>query len=86
MSWPVSPALIIGAVIFWPALFFMIGGDREEELARLKGEYEALESAAIANECNIAPQLEAARIERERRAAEKAETRKAAGAYALPVT
>ena len=67
--------------IFWPAFFFMIGGDHEDELARLKGEYEALESAAIQNECNIGPQLEAARIERERRVAEKAEAAKAAGAY-----
>ena len=59
----------------------MIGGDHEEELARLKGEYEALESAAIQNECDIAPQLEEARIEREKRAAEKAEAHKAASAY-----
>jgi len=51
-------ALGIGAILFWPALFFMIGGDHEDELARLKGEYEALESAAIANECHITPQLE----------------------------
>ena len=63
-------ALGVGLVLFWPALFFMIGGDHEEELARLKGEYEALESAAIQNECDIAPQLEEARIEREKRAAE----------------
>ena len=63
--------------IFWPAFFFMIGGDHEDELARLKGEYEALERAAIQNECDIAPQLEQARVEREKPAAEEAEARDA---------
>ncbi|HEY2358388.1 MAG TPA: hypothetical protein VGH86_13135, partial [Phenylobacterium sp.] len=26
-------ALTVGLVVFWPALFFMIGGDKKEELA-----------------------------------------------------
>ena len=43
----------IGMVLFWPALFFMIGSDKKEELARLKGEYEALQSMANQKECNI---------------------------------
>ena len=30
-------ALGVGLVLFWPALFFMIGGDKKEELAKLKG-------------------------------------------------
>ena len=31
----------VGLILFWPALFFLAGGDHEEELARLKGEYDA---------------------------------------------
>ena len=55
----------VGLVLFWPALFFLATEDHENELARLKGEYEALETAAIEKKCSIAPQLEAARKERE---------------------
>lgn len=45
-------AMGVGLVIFWPALFFLIGDDRAEELARLKGESEAVEQAAIAKDCH----------------------------------
>lgn len=44
-------ALTVGLVIFWPALFLMIGEDKKDELARLKGEYEAVESMAIQKDC-----------------------------------
>lgn len=39
---------------FWPPAFF-IGGDKENaaELARLKGELDALEMASINKRCNI---------------------------------
>jgi hypothetical protein len=40
-------------VLFWPALFFIAGSDNAEELGRLKGEYEALQQAAIAKKCDI---------------------------------
>lgn len=67
-----SVALGVGMVLFWPALFFMIGKDKEEELARLKGEYEALEQAAIQKDCDIAQEIEKARdMEAERKAAAK---------------
>lgn len=56
-----SVALGVGLVLFWPALFFMIGKDKEEELGRLKGEYEALEQVAIEKECNVAAEIEEAR-------------------------
>lgn len=56
-----SVALGVGMVLFWPALFFMIGKDKEEELSRLKGEYEALEQAAIQKDCNVVKEIEAAR-------------------------
>ena len=55
-------AMGVGLVVFWPALFFLAGGnDRKEELARLKGEYEALESSAIQKKCSFAGELSAAR-------------------------
>jgi hypothetical protein len=41
-------------VVFWPALFF-IGGDKQAaaELARLKGEMDAIEQASIRKNCGI---------------------------------
>jgi hypothetical protein len=80
-------AMGVGLILFWPALFFLIGEDKKEELARLKGEYEALEQAAIMKECNIAAELEEARKEREAYEAER-KAKKEAGqddaAYPLP--
>jgi hypothetical protein len=57
-------ALGVGLVLFWPALFFMIGSDKKIELGRLKGEYDALEQTEIKKDCTIAAQLEEARKER----------------------
>lgn len=44
----------VALVLFWPAAFF-ISGDKETtaELARLKGELEALEQASIQKNCSI---------------------------------
>lgn len=47
----------VGLVLFWPALFFLAGDDKEEELKRLKGQHQALEKAAIKKECTIAEKL-----------------------------
>jgi hypothetical protein len=69
-------AMSVGLIIFWPALFFLIGDDKKEELARLKGEYEALESIAIQKECNIAAELKEARKQREKDEKEKKEKMK----------
>jgi hypothetical protein len=44
-------AMGIGLILFWPALFFLIGEDKKVELARLKGEYQALQDIAIQKEC-----------------------------------
>lgn len=46
--------MAIGMILFWPALFFLEGGDGPEvqAYARAKGEYEALEKMAILKECN----------------------------------
>ena len=58
----------IGALVFWPALFFLVGGDKERELAQLKGERQALERVAIQKECGFAENFE----ETERHNAEEA--------------
>ena len=61
-----AAAMGVGLVIFWPALFFLAAGsDHEAELARLKGEYETLETVAIQKKCNIANELKLAREQRE---------------------
>jgi len=48
-------AMGVGLVLFWPALFFLAGADQKEELARIKGEYEALQQAAIQQDCEADP-------------------------------
>ena len=52
--------MAIGMVLFWPALFFLEGGDGPEanEYARLKGEREALEKTRIAKSCDVEPVVE----------------------------
>jgi hypothetical protein len=47
-------ATTAAVIIFWPAAFF-IGGDKQNaaELARLKGEMEAIEQASIRKNCGI---------------------------------
>jgi hypothetical protein len=58
-------ALGIGLVVFWPALFFMMTPDQREELAELKGEYEALDYAAIERKCPVADEVRSARSQAE---------------------
>ena len=42
----------VGLVLFWPALFFLKGdGPETQELARLKGEHDALEQAYLKKSC-----------------------------------
>ena len=44
----------VGVVLFWPTLFFLDGnGPKAAELARLKGEMEAIEQASIQKNCQI---------------------------------
>ncbi len=58
-----SAQMAVGMLLFWPALFFLEGGDGPEaqEYSRLKGEREALEKVAVKKECSsdIAPDLQA---------------------------
>jgi len=46
--------MAVGMLLFWPALFFLEGGDGAEaqEYRRLKGEYEALEQARLKKGCD----------------------------------
>lgn len=41
----------VALVVFWPAVFFLGNKQQEAEFARLKGEYDALQQAAIAKKC-----------------------------------
>ena len=45
----------IGLILFWPALFFLEGGDgvNASQYSHLKGEFEALEQVAIQKNCGI---------------------------------
>ena len=45
----------IGLLLFWPALFFLEGGDgvQAAQYAQLKGEFEALEQVSIQKSCGI---------------------------------
>ena len=68
-----SVAMGVGLVLFWPALFFIDSSDQKVEIARLKGEFDALEQAAIQKKCDVANEIEEARrIEADRQAAKKA--------------
>ena len=44
----------VGMILFWPSLFF-VGGDKGSaaELARLKGEMQAIEQANITKSCGL---------------------------------
>lgn len=42
-----------GTLLFWPALFFVGGTKQQEaEYARLKGEYDAVQQAAVMRKCD----------------------------------
>lgn len=41
----------VGLVIFWPALFFLMRGDKADDLARMRGEYNALVAASRRRDC-----------------------------------
>lgn len=54
-----AAAMGVGLVLFWPALFFLGGSDKEQELSQLMGQHEALQQSAIQKECGFADQFEA---------------------------
>lgn len=54
-------ATTVGVVLFWPTLFFIKGDDEKTaELARLRGEMDAIEQQSIQQNCGIVFQKEAA--------------------------
>ena len=44
---------VVGAVLFWPALFVMAVPDDREQLAVLKGEYEAIDRSIVRKKCTL---------------------------------
>lgn len=49
-----AAVMAVGLIVFWPALFFTSGdGAPAAEVARMKGEMQAIETASIANRCGI---------------------------------
>lgn len=54
-----SAQMAVGMLLFWPALFFLEGGDGPEasEYSRLKGEYEALRKISIQKKCENAASI-----------------------------
>jgi outer membrane murein-binding lipoprotein Lpp len=52
--------LAVGAaILFWPTLFALASGDKENKLAHLKGEYDALVVNAKNKKCAYASELQA---------------------------
>jgi hypothetical protein len=69
-------AMGVGLVLFWPTLFFIDNDDHKEEVARLKGELDALESANVQKDCTslnqkIAADRKRAQVLEEKRRAEQ---------------
>jgi hypothetical protein len=63
----------VGLILFWPALFLIDSDDQKEEVARLKGELEAVETSAIEKNCSalsaqIVEDREKAEAERKKKA------------------
>ena len=63
----------VGLVLFWPALFFLAAGDNEEELARLKGEFDAVEREGIRKDCAFVQEIDQARAKAAEAKAEDAD-------------
>ena len=50
-----AAAVAVGAVLFWPVMLFAIGdADEADQYGQLKGEYEAMQAAGQAKNCQIA--------------------------------
>ena len=59
-----SAQMGIGLLLFWPALFFLEGGDgmQAAQYSRIKGESETLEQVAIQKNCGIAIKTDAGTV------------------------
>jgi len=63
-----STAMAVGLILFWPALFFIDSSDQRVEVARLKGEFNALEEAAIQKNCAVAKEIQHVREQAQKQA------------------
>lgn len=52
----VTAQMAVGLALYWPALFFLEGGDGPEaaQYSQLKGDYEALRRSAVDKKCALA--------------------------------
>ncbi|SOH92609.1 hypothetical protein SAMN06273572_101457 [Monaibacterium marinum] len=41
----------VAIILFWPAAFFIEGDDLAPEIAQLKGQFDAIDQAAVRNDC-----------------------------------
>ncbi len=78
-----AAAMAVGGLLFWPALLFLAAGDdKEGELGRLKGEFDAVTEVAKMKHCISDEQFQAE--EQQRIAAEEAlKAKQAPGAKGL---
>lgn len=78
-----AATVAVGGLLFWPALIFLASGDdKESELGRLKGEFDAITDVAKKKNCISPEQLQAE--EEQRIAAEEAlKARQSPGAKGL---
>ncbi len=68
-----TAAMAAGLILFWPALFFIDGDTpQSQEYARMKGEFDALEQAAIQKDCGLKVDRPFAAIEQSRQQQQKA--------------
>ncbi len=67
----------VGLILFWPALFLLAGHKgNPEELARLKGECEAIEVCAIQKNCLLAQEIKEAKAKAQETAKKDVEAEK----------
>jgi hypothetical protein len=52
-------AMGVGLFVFWPALFLISGDSNRENLAYLKGKYQALNDEAVLKNCPVAAEIRA---------------------------
>lgn len=61
-----AAVMAVGLILFWPALFAIDGDHHKSEIARLKGEYDAIERAGIENNCDKMKE-DFARVDRQKK-------------------
>jgi hypothetical protein len=52
-----TAAVAVSVVIFWPAIFLLATDDNQDELAHLRGQYEALNRVAVERKCAVAEEI-----------------------------